>query len=44
MSTGVLPDQHDVELAEILLELTPEERLRALRRYTHLREVAGEQT
>ncbi len=36
MSTGVLPDQHDVELAEILLGLKPEERLRALRRYAHL--------
>ncbi len=44
MSTGVLPDQHDVELAEILLGLTPEERLRALRRYAHLREVAEERT
>jgi transcriptional regulator with XRE-family HTH domain len=43
MSTGVVPDRHDVELAEILLELTPEERLRALRRYAHLREVAGQQ-
>jgi hypothetical protein len=42
MSTGVVPDPHDVELAEILLGLTPEERLRALRRYAHLREVAGE--
>lgn len=44
MSTGVLPDQHDVELAEILFGLTPEERLRALRRYAHLREVAEERT
>ena len=43
MSTGVVPDRHDVELAEFLLGLTPEERLRALRRYAHLREVAGEQ-
>lgn len=42
-STGAVPDPHDVELAEILLELTPEERLRALRRYARLREVAGEQ-
>lgn len=40
MNTGVLPEQHDVELAETLLELTPEERLRALRRYAHLRQVA----
>jgi hypothetical protein len=44
MSTGVAPDQHDVELAETLLRLTPEERLRALRRYAHLREAAGERT
>ena len=41
MSTGVVPDQHDIELAGILLGLTPEERLRALRRYAHLREVHG---
>jgi hypothetical protein len=41
MSTGMLPDQHDVELAETLLELTPEERMRALRRYAHLRQVAA---
>ena len=38
-----VPDPHDVELAEILLGLTPEERLRALRRYARLREVAREQ-
>jgi hypothetical protein len=43
MSTGVIPDQHDVELAQTLLRLTPEKRLRALRRYAHLREIAGEQ-
>jgi DNA-binding transcriptional regulator YiaG len=36
-------DPHDVELAETLLELTPEERLRALPRYTRLREIAQEQ-
>jgi transcriptional regulator with XRE-family HTH domain len=41
MSTGMLPEQHDVELAETLLELTPEERMRALRRYAHLRQVAA---
>jgi transcriptional regulator with XRE-family HTH domain len=40
MSTEVLPEQHDIELAETLLELTPEQRLRALRRYAHLRQVA----
>lgn len=40
LNTGVMPEQHDVELAETLLELTPEERLRALRRYAHLRQLA----
>ena len=43
MNIGVIPEQHDVELAETLLELTPKERLRALRRYAHLRQVAGSQ-
>jgi transcriptional regulator with XRE-family HTH domain len=43
MSTGVVPEQHDVELAETLLKLTPEERLRALRRYAHLHQIAAEQ-
>lgn len=43
MSTGIVPEQHDVELAETLLDLTPEERLRALRRYSHLRQLAAEQ-
>jgi transcriptional regulator with XRE-family HTH domain len=43
MNTGVIPEQHDVELAETLLELTPEERLRTLRRYAHLRQVADDQ-
>jgi hypothetical protein len=43
MSTGAIPDQHDIELAEVLLGMTPEERLHALRRYAHLREVAEEQ-
>jgi len=37
------PEPHDVELAELLLELTPEGRLRALRRYARLHEVAREQ-
>jgi transcriptional regulator with XRE-family HTH domain len=36
-----VPDPHDVELAATLLELTPAERLRALRRYVRLREIAG---
>jgi uncharacterized protein len=43
MNTGMKPEKHDVELAETLLALTPEERLRALRRYAHLRQVAEEQ-
>lgn len=42
MSTGVVPDPHDVELAETLIRLTPEERLRALGRYARLRESARE--
>lgn len=36
-----LPDPHDVELAAALLDLTPIERLRSLRRYARLREVSG---
>ena len=44
MDTGVAPDPHDVELAELLLGFTPEERLRALRRYARLRDSAPEQT
>lgn len=39
----VVPEPHDVELAELLLGLTPEERLRALRRYARLHEVAKAQ-
>jgi uncharacterized protein len=35
-----MPDPHDVELAELLLRLTPMERLRALKRYARLRETA----
>jgi transcriptional regulator with XRE-family HTH domain len=35
-------DPHDVELAARLLELTPEQRLRALPRYARLRELASE--
>jgi transcriptional regulator with XRE-family HTH domain len=42
LSTGVVPDPHDIELAESLLQLTPEERLRTLRHYAHLRERAVE--
>jgi transcriptional regulator with XRE-family HTH domain len=44
ISAEAVPDSHDVELSGVLLGFTPEERLRALRRYAHLREVAGEQT
>jgi hypothetical protein len=39
-----LPDPHDIELAGVLLELTPAERLRALRRFARLRAVAREKT
>lgn len=42
LSTGALPDRHDEELAEVLLRLTPEERLRALRLYARLHEAARE--
>lgn len=38
-----LPDPHDVELAELLLRLTPNERLRTLRRYARLHELAKRQ-
>lgn len=37
-----VPNPHDVELAEMLLKLTPEERLRALRRYARLRQSTRE--
>lgn len=40
LTGGIEPDPHDVELTETLLRLTPEERLRALRRYARLRESA----
>jgi hypothetical protein len=43
ISSGVVPDPHDVELAETLLRLTPSERLQALRRYAHLSVIAQEQ-
>ena len=35
-----VPDPHDVELARLLLDLTPLERLQALRRYQRLHQVA----
>jgi uncharacterized protein len=34
------PEPHDVELAKLLLELTPEERLRSLGRYARLHRAA----
>jgi len=40
ISAEAVPDPHDVELASLLLRLTPAERLRALRRYARLRELA----
>jgi uncharacterized protein len=40
ISAEAAPEPHDVELAGLLLELSPEERLRALRRYAHLHEIA----
>jgi hypothetical protein len=38
----VVPDPHDVELASLLLEMTPQQRLRALPRYARLQELASE--
>lgn len=35
-----IPDPHDVELAERMLDLTPLQRLRALKRYSRLRRLA----
>lgn len=43
LDSQIAPDPHDVELAATLLELTPAERLRALRRYARLRELVAEQ-
>lgn len=43
ISADAIPDPHDVELAELLLGLTPMERLRALKRYARLREIARAQ-
>jgi len=40
ISSDIEPEPHDVELAEVLLRLTPEERLLALRRYAGLHELA----
>ena len=43
IGTEMAPEAHDVELAQLLLGLTPVERLRALPRYARLREIAREQ-
>ncbi len=43
LSAEAVPDPHDVELAELLIGLTPEQRLRALPRYANLRKLAREQ-
>lgn len=40
IDADIAPDPHDIELAGILLELSPLERLRALKRYAHLHELA----
>jgi transcriptional regulator with XRE-family HTH domain len=40
LSAEIAPDPHDVELAVRMLELTPQERLRALSRYARLRRSA----
>ncbi|MGC1853116.1 MAG: helix-turn-helix transcriptional regulator [Solirubrobacterales bacterium] len=40
LTAEMVLDPHDVELVERQLALTPEERLRALRRYAHLHELA----
>jgi transcriptional regulator with XRE-family HTH domain len=42
LSAEVPPDPHDVELAEHFLDLSPEQRLRAVVRFAHLRAVAEE--
>jgi transcriptional regulator with XRE-family HTH domain len=43
LSTKVLPESHDIELARLLLELTPQQRLRALPRYARLHALASVQ-
>ncbi len=43
ISAEAVPEPHDVELAELLLALSPTERLRALHRYARLHEIAGGQ-
>jgi transcriptional regulator with XRE-family HTH domain len=43
LSAEIAPDPHDVALAERFLDLTPEQRLRALGRFARLRAIAEEQ-
>ncbi len=43
LDVETVPDPDDVELAERLLELSPEERLSALQRYAHLHGLAQRQ-
>jgi transcriptional regulator with XRE-family HTH domain len=43
VDTEAIADPHDVELASRQLELTPLQRLRALSRFTRLRELVAEQ-
>jgi transcriptional regulator with XRE-family HTH domain len=43
LSAEAMPEPHDVELAELLIGLTPEQRLRALPRYARLHGLAAEQ-
>lgn len=40
LAAEIPPDPHDVALAEEMLKLTPEQRLRALGRFAHLRGLA----
>lgn len=41
LSTETLPEPHDIELSALLLELTPQQRLRALPRYARLHALAS---
>jgi transcriptional regulator with XRE-family HTH domain len=40
ISSGIVPDPHDIALSETLLRLTPAERLRALHRFARLKGIA----
>jgi transcriptional regulator with XRE-family HTH domain len=44
VSTEALPEAHDVELVTLLLDLTPQQRLRALPRYARLHALASVQS